>query len=205
MVTAGDSQIIDVGRKTRTIPVPTRRAVLARDGGCTYPGCHHRDGIEVHHIRHWANLGPTDLNNLACLCWRHHRLVHEGGWGLTMDLEIQRTIWTAPDGRRLIGQRRATAGAPAHHHRSGLTPPPAHPADHPPTPDAPTRTGAPARPGRLPRRPPPAAPSPGPPRKPASPRPPTQLRHPDPQAATSPRPPVRLEQPVEWSYALPLP
>ena len=112
MVTAGDSQIIDVGRKTRTIPVPTRRAVLARDGGCTYPGCHHRDGIEVHHIRHWATLGPTDLNNLACLCWRHHRLVHEGGWTLTMDTESQRTIWTAPDRRRLIGQRRATAGAP---------------------------------------------------------------------------------------------
>ncbi len=114
LVTAGDSQIIDVGRKTRVIPTPTRRAALTRDGGCTYPGCHHRDGLQVHHLRHWAKLGPTDLSNLATLCWRHHRLVHEGGWNLTLDPDTHRTIWHAPDGRKLIGQRRATAGA----HRS---------------------------------------------------------------------------------------
>ena len=109
VITRGDSQIIDVGRLTRTIPVPTRRAVLARDGHrCTYPGCHARDGLQVHHLRHWAHLGTTDLDNLACLCWRHHRLVHEGGWHITFDTPTQRTIWTAPDGRRLIGQRRAT-------------------------------------------------------------------------------------------------
>ena len=111
LVTQGDSQIIDIGRKTRTIPVPTRRAVEARDGHrCTYPGCHSRDGLQVHHLKHWAELGATDLDNLACLCWRHHRLAHEGGWDVTFDKPTQRTIWTAPDGRRLIGQRRATAG-----------------------------------------------------------------------------------------------
>jgi hypothetical protein len=112
LVTAGDSQIIDVGRLTRAIPVPTQRAVLARDGHrCTHPGCHARDGLQVHHLRHWAKLGGTDLSNLTTLCWRHHRLVHEGGWDVTFDDTSQRTIWTAPDGRRLIGQRRATAGA----------------------------------------------------------------------------------------------
>jgi hypothetical protein len=111
VVVTGDSQVIDVGRKTRTIPTPTRRAVEARDGGCTFPGCHCRDGIQVHHLRHWAKLGRTDLANLACLCWKHHRLVHEGGWKIELDPETQRTIWTSPDGRRLIGQRRATAGA----------------------------------------------------------------------------------------------
>jgi hypothetical protein len=112
MVTRGDSQIIDIGRLTRTIPVPTRRAVEARDGHrCTYPGCHARDGLQVHHLHHWGKLGPTDLDNLACLCWRHHHLVHEGGWNVTFDPPSQRTIWTAPDGRRLIGQRRATADA----------------------------------------------------------------------------------------------
>jgi hypothetical protein len=51
------------------------------------------------------------VKNLACLCWRHHHLVHEGGWDVTFDRPTQRTIWLAPDGRRLIGQRRATADA----------------------------------------------------------------------------------------------
>ena len=112
IITRGDSQIIDIGRLTRTIPLPTRRAVEARDGHrCTYPGCHARDGLQVHHLRHWANLGATDLDNLACLCWRHHHLVHEGGWHVTFDKPTQRTTWTAPDGRRLIGQRRATTDA----------------------------------------------------------------------------------------------
>ena len=114
LVTKGDSIPIDVGRKTRTVPVATRKAVLARDGGCTYPGCHHRDGLQVHHLKHWAHLGATDLANLVCLCWRHHRLVHDGGWNLALDLESQRTIWTSPDGRRLIGQRRATSRRHAH-------------------------------------------------------------------------------------------
>ncbi len=111
MVTIGDSQVIDVGRKTRTIPTATRRAVVARDGGCTFPSCHTRDGVQVHHIQFWGHLGPTDLSNLVCLCWKHHRRPHEDGWKLTLDPESQRTIWEAPDGRRLIGQRRATAGA----------------------------------------------------------------------------------------------
>jgi hypothetical protein len=115
IVTQGDSQVIDVGRLTRSIPVPTERAVLARDGHrCTYPGCHARDGLQVHHLKHWGHLGPTDLDNLACLCWRHHRLVHEGGWQVTYDKPTGRTIWHAPDGRRLIGQRRATTDAKRH-------------------------------------------------------------------------------------------
>lgn len=113
IVTKGDSLVIDVGRKTRVIATALRRAVLARDGHrCTYPGCHMRDGLQVHHARHWGNLGPTDMANLLTTCWRHHRLVHEGGWGVELDPESQRTIWTSPDGRRLVGQRRATAGAP---------------------------------------------------------------------------------------------
>jgi hypothetical protein len=35
-----------------------------------------------HHIRHWANGGPTTLSNLALLCRRHHRAVHEEGYHL---------------------------------------------------------------------------------------------------------------------------
>jgi hypothetical protein len=33
-----------------------------------------------HHVRHWADGGPTTLSNLATLCRRHHRAVHEEGY-----------------------------------------------------------------------------------------------------------------------------
>ena len=66
LVTIGASTGIDLGRKTPTVSGAQRRAALARDGGCTFPGCHCRDGVHVHHIRFWAKHGLTDLANLVC-------------------------------------------------------------------------------------------------------------------------------------------
>jgi hypothetical protein len=74
-----DGRILDVGRRTRTIPPSIRRALEARDRGCRFPGCGSRFA-EGHHIRHWAEGGETKLDNLVLLCRYHHRLVHEGGW-----------------------------------------------------------------------------------------------------------------------------
>src|SRR5262249_45532109 len=56
-----------------------RRALLHRDQGCRFPGCGMRF-VQAHHIRHWANGGLTTLSNLALLCRRHHRAVHEDGY-----------------------------------------------------------------------------------------------------------------------------
>jgi hypothetical protein len=81
---AGDGQVLDVGRRTRTIPPALRRALQARDRGCRFPGCGVRHA-QGHHIHHWANGGPTRLDNLALLCRRHHRAVHEEGYDLTRD------------------------------------------------------------------------------------------------------------------------
>jgi hypothetical protein len=39
IVLGPDSEIIDVGRRTRIIPTALRRAVIARDRHCTWPGC----------------------------------------------------------------------------------------------------------------------------------------------------------------------
>jgi hypothetical protein len=75
----GDGSVLDVGRRTRAIPPALRRALEARDRGCRFPGCGVRHA-QGHHLRHWANGGPTRLDNLAMLCRRHHRAVHEEGY-----------------------------------------------------------------------------------------------------------------------------
>ena len=73
----GDVRVLDVGRRTRTIPPALRRALDVRDGACRYPGCGSRFA-DAHHIVHWADGGETRLENLVLLCLRHHRAVHEG-------------------------------------------------------------------------------------------------------------------------------
>ena len=74
-----DGRVLDVGRKSRTVPPALRRALDARDKGCRFPGCQCRY-TEAHHIRHWAQGGETRLDNLLLLCSRHHRALHEGGF-----------------------------------------------------------------------------------------------------------------------------
>src|ERR1700730_2921211 len=80
-VLLADSQVIDCGRATRAVSAPTLRALRVRDKGCRFPGCDRKvDWTNPHHIIHWARGGPGKLPNLVLLCFRHHRLVHEGGW-----------------------------------------------------------------------------------------------------------------------------
>ena len=74
-----EGRVVEVGARTRTIPPALRRALQHRDRTCRFPGCHVRVA-EGHHVRHWAQGGPTTLSNLALLCRRHHRAVHEEGY-----------------------------------------------------------------------------------------------------------------------------
>ena len=92
-----DGRIFEVGAKTRTIPPALRRALLHRDRSCRFPGCHGRF-CQAHHIRHWAQGGPTTLSNLVLLCRRHHRAVHEEGYQVDRqpDGELR---FRRPDGR----------------------------------------------------------------------------------------------------------
>ena len=83
---AGDGQVLDVGRRTRAIPPALRRALQARDRGCRFPGCGVRH-TQGHHLHHWANGGPTRLENLALLCRRHHGAVHEEGYQVARDTD----------------------------------------------------------------------------------------------------------------------
>jgi hypothetical protein len=83
VVFGAGSAVLDVGRATRVPATATRRAVQVRDRGCVWPGCHRPASWgEVHHLRHWAQGGSTDLDNLVTICRAHHWKVHEGGWRL---------------------------------------------------------------------------------------------------------------------------
>jgi hypothetical protein len=74
---------LDIGRRTRTIPPALRRALWSRDRGCRFPSCANAHYVHAHHIDHWAHGGETSLDNLVLLCGSHHRLLHEGGIGVT--------------------------------------------------------------------------------------------------------------------------
>ena len=78
---AADGAVLGVSRKARTIPPSIRRALAARDTSCRFPGCTSRR-CDAHHIEHWSDGGATRLDNLVLLCRRHHRAVHEGGFGV---------------------------------------------------------------------------------------------------------------------------
>src|SRR5882724_2838515 len=90
-------RLLEVGARTRTIPPALRRALHHRDQGCRFPGCGLPLGVG-HHVRHWAQGGPTTLSNLAVLCRGHHRAVHEEGYqnARLPDGELQ---FRRPDGR----------------------------------------------------------------------------------------------------------
>ena len=73
-----DGQVIGSGRATRVISRRLRRALEHRHRTCAVPGCGATRGLHAHHIRHWEDGGPTELDNLVLLCPYHHRLHHRG-------------------------------------------------------------------------------------------------------------------------------
>jgi hypothetical protein len=89
---------LNIGRKTRTVPTAIKRALIARDKACSFPGCHHTRFVDAHHIRHWSAGGKTSLDNLMLLCSQHHKLVHEGGFRIERDYQ-HHWFFKRPDGR----------------------------------------------------------------------------------------------------------
>jgi len=81
--TDDNGTILDIGRKTRSVPPAIRRALSIRDGGCRFPGCTQHRFVDAHHVHHWADGGATSLTNLVLLCRHHHRLIHEDGFEVT--------------------------------------------------------------------------------------------------------------------------
>ncbi len=121
MYELGD-EIVGMSNRVSLVAGKARRAVLARDRHCRFPGCDRRTGVDVHHLRHRGKGGTNDLANLAVLCRFHHHRVHEGGW------RVRRTAtgldFVAPDGRVLSSATPAPQGDAGAVQRKGRT------ADH---------------------------------------------------------------------------
>jgi Domain of unknown function (DUF222) len=91
-----DSVVIDVGRSERTIKGPRRRALIARDRHCRWPGCERpASSCDGHHVVHWMHGGGGTIENQVLLCHRHHWKVHEGGWQL-VKLDDGQIVTLAP-------------------------------------------------------------------------------------------------------------
>jgi hypothetical protein len=98
IITDGASQVLDVGRLTRIVSAPMRRALAVRDKGCIIPSCHRPPRwTDAHHVVHWTDGGATTLSNLVLLCRTHHDAVHKGIWLLVWDSAEQRYVAKRPD------------------------------------------------------------------------------------------------------------
>ncbi|MEV4212899.1 HNH endonuclease signature motif containing protein [Micromonospora sp. NPDC049662] len=101
-VLGGGGQVLDVGRQRRLVTGPLRRALVLRDGGCAFPSCDRPPRwCAAHHIRHWADGGPTSLDNAVLLCGHHHRHAHQTDWVVRLGddghPEFVPPAWLDPD------------------------------------------------------------------------------------------------------------
>jgi hypothetical protein len=77
MILDAEGEPLNVSRRMRTIPSAIRRALDQRDEGCIWKGCDApASWCDAHHLIHWADGGPTSLDNLVLLCRTHHRATH---------------------------------------------------------------------------------------------------------------------------------
>jgi hypothetical protein len=107
---------LDVGRKQRTVSTALRRALYARDRGCTFPGCHRKRYLDGHHLKHWINGGETNPDNMTLTCTHHHRLLHEGAFSIVKEADDTLRFVRPMDARSratAIGSRISSMTRPA--------------------------------------------------------------------------------------------
>ncbi len=96
-VLGAESQVLDVGRSQRLVTTGIWNALVLRDRHCAFPGCTRLPiACDAHHIHHWADGGPTSLDNLILLCRKHHTLTHQTPWQVQIDPGSRRPVWIPP-------------------------------------------------------------------------------------------------------------
>ncbi|WP_217423994.1 HNH endonuclease signature motif containing protein [Agromyces sp. Marseille-P2726] len=111
------SERVQLGRSRRLFSAAQKAVLVARDGGCAWPGCERPPShTQAHHIRWWTrDRGPTDLENGILLCSHHHHRVHDDGWVITIRDGRSWFIPPVP----LAPDQVARPGNPAPDHRAG--------------------------------------------------------------------------------------
>ncbi|WP_030176836.1 MULTISPECIES: HNH endonuclease signature motif containing protein, partial [Actinomycetes] len=79
----GQQVPIDLSPPKRLFTGPVRKAIIIRDTCCIKCGAP-ATWSDCHHIVHWADGGPTTLNNGCLLCRTCHRAVHHTDWDIIM-------------------------------------------------------------------------------------------------------------------------
>ena len=80
---------LNLFRARRTASPAQRLMLIARDGGCTKPGCTvPAYGCQVHHATaDWAAGGQTNVDDLALACGPDNRMVGPGGWSTRVNAD----------------------------------------------------------------------------------------------------------------------
>ncbi|WP_106849035.1 HNH endonuclease signature motif containing protein [Blastococcus sp. Marseille-P5729] len=116
--------IVAYGRERRTASPSQTHALIARDQGCSFPGCEvPPDWCQRHHVVPWWAGGQTDLDNLTLVCGYHHREFDKRGWAV--DIVNGIPVWTPPawldpQRRPQVNARIATPGQDEIQHLAGL-------------------------------------------------------------------------------------
>jgi hypothetical protein len=99
----GQGRVLNIGRRTRTVPANISRALAIRDKTCRFPGCCESRYVDAHHIKHWADGGDTSLDNLVTLCRYHHRQLHMGSFSIRVDKTSAEPglLFSTPSGRTI--------------------------------------------------------------------------------------------------------
>jgi hypothetical protein len=119
----GAGQPLDLGRERRLFTGAVRRALVLRDGGCAFPGCDRPPKwCDAHHCVHWADGGPTCLDNGVMLCGYHHTVIHQDDWRVRIAAdglpEFIPPVWVDPERKPQRNLRPRPARATVAHKRN---------------------------------------------------------------------------------------
>ena len=95
VIFTGVKRVAAYGTTHRIFTEGQRLAMIARDQGCTFPGCDTPPAwCQAHHVTDYALGGPTTTDNGTLLCGYHHREHHNLGW--TCHMSDSHPTWTPP-------------------------------------------------------------------------------------------------------------
>jgi hypothetical protein len=98
-------KVLNIGRRSRTVPAAIKRALSLRDTTCRFPGCCQSRNLDAHHIEHWVDGGETCMDNLIHLCRHHHSLLHRGSFSIHVERAAAASepqiVFSTPDGMRV--------------------------------------------------------------------------------------------------------